>query len=88
MIIVALVVGAAAQLIRNLWDIPGPRTRFDWLIVAVVAFVFGIGISVVRQLGPEWDGLYVVPAILGAVVWGAVAAAVLRYVGRSRPEEE
>jgi hypothetical protein len=88
MVIVAAIVGLAAQLVGSPFGIPRRRTRYDGLIVGVVAFVLGIVVSEVRQIGPQWDGLYVATAIFGAVFWGLVTAAILRYVARPESAEE
>jgi hypothetical protein len=79
MVVVAVILGAAAQLIRGL---RGPRTRFDGVIVGVVALGLGLLVGVIRPIGPQWDGLYVGPAIVAAVFWGGLAMWLLRYVAR------
>jgi hypothetical protein len=87
MVVVAAILAAGAQLVR----IPGirdPRTRYDWAIVGVVALGLGIVVGLIRQIGPQWQGLYVGPAVFGAVFWSVVTTAVLRYVARPYPEPE
>ncbi len=79
MVIVAAVLGAAAQLIRGF---RGPQTSFDGVIVGVVALGLGLLVGWIRQIGPQWDGLYVGPAIVAAVFWGVVATWLLRYFAR------
>jgi hypothetical protein len=66
LVIIAGVYGAAAQLIQGY---PGPRTRFDGGIIFVVAVLTGFVANIIRKgLGPQMDGLYVVPvAIIAAI---------------------
>lgn len=85
MLAVAVVMGAAAQVIKNP-RIQDPRTSYDWAITGIVSLVFGVVVGFLKPIGPQWDGLYVVPAIVGGVVWAIIAAAFLRYVGRGTPE--
>jgi hypothetical protein len=42
----------------------------------------GLLIGAIKPYGPQWDGLYVVSAIAAGVVWGGIAAWLLRYVAR------
>jgi len=79
MVVVAAVLGAAAQLIQGF---RGPRTSFDGIKVGVVALGLGLLVGLIRQIGPLWDGLYVGPAIVAAIFWGVVASWLLRYVAR------
>lgn len=73
----ALVIGIAAQLIGQV------RVGWEWIATAVAAFVGGYfaseALSAVTGLGPEFEGLYLLPAAVGALVIGAAFDAVLRY---------
>ena len=73
----ALLIGVIAQFIGDV------RIGFEWAIVAVGAFVGGyIGSEALGDLstwGPEFEGLYVLPAIIGGVVLGAIVDAVTRF---------
>ncbi|HKF75843.1 MAG TPA: hypothetical protein VKF59_06850 [Candidatus Dormibacteraeota bacterium] len=87
LVVTAAILAAGAQLVR----IPGirdPRTKYDWAIVGVVALGLGIVVGLVRQIGPQWQGLYIGPAIFGAVFWSVVVTGVLRYAARPYPEPE
>jgi len=87
MVVVAAILAAGAQFLR-ISGIRDPRTGFDWAIVGVVALGLGIVVGLVRQIGPQWQGLYIGPAVFGAVFWSAVVTGVLRYVARPYPEPE
>ena len=84
LLVVAGVCGAAAQLLPGS---PGARTRFDWAIVGIVAFVTGLLANTFRHLGPQWHGLYFIPAVVISAFWSAVATFALRRLGRKEKEE-
>ena len=85
MLAIAVVMGVAAQVVKNS-RIPDPRTSYDWAITAVVSLVFGILAGLIKPIGPQWDGIYVIPGVLAGVAWGVIASAVLRYVSRQSPQ--
>lgn len=73
----ALVVGVIAQFIG------APRTGYEWLITAVAA---GVGalfasefITAWRTFEPVFDGLALVPALVGGLVVGVIADMLTRY---------
>jgi uncharacterized membrane protein YeaQ/YmgE (transglycosylase-associated protein family) len=74
----ALIFGIAAQFIGE------ARTGFEWLVDAIGA---GLGalvasefIVALRTFEPVWDGLALVPAVIGALVVGAVVELATRYL--------
>jgi uncharacterized membrane protein YeaQ/YmgE (transglycosylase-associated protein family) len=74
----AIVFGVAAQLIGE------TRTGFEWLIDAIA---FGIGAVVASELivalqtfEPVWEGLAIVPALVGGLVLGILVEVVTRLV--------
>ena len=78
LVLASLVFGVVAQFIGE------TRTGFEWLVDAIA---FGIGALVAselivawRTIGPVWDGLALVPALLGGVVLGVVVEVVTRAV--------
>jgi uncharacterized membrane protein YeaQ/YmgE (transglycosylase-associated protein family) len=78
LIVGALVFGAIAQFVGK------TRTGYEWLVDAIAA---GIGalfasefIVAWRTFGPTWDGLALVPALLGGVVVGLVVEVATRYL--------
>jgi uncharacterized membrane protein YeaQ/YmgE (transglycosylase-associated protein family) len=78
LIVGALVFGGVAQVVGE------TRTGFEWLVDAIAA---GIGALVAsefivawRTLGPTWDGLALVPALLGGIVVGLVVEVATRYM--------
>jgi uncharacterized membrane protein YeaQ/YmgE (transglycosylase-associated protein family) len=78
LIVGALVFGAVAQFIGE------TRTGYEWLVDAIAA---GIGALVAsefivswRSFEPTWDGLALVPALLGAIVVGVVVEVATRYM--------
>jgi uncharacterized membrane protein YeaQ/YmgE (transglycosylase-associated protein family) len=78
LVVGALVFGAAAQFLGD------TRTGFEWLVDAIA---FGVGalfatefITAWRTVGPVWDGLALVPALLGGLVVGVVVEIATRYM--------
>lgn len=78
LIVGALVFGGVAQVIGE------TRTGLEWLVDAVAA---GIGALVAsefivawRTFEPTWDGLALVPALLGGIVVGLVVEVATRYM--------
>ncbi|MET1231274.1 MAG: hypothetical protein ABWY52_00315 [Candidatus Limnocylindrales bacterium] len=73
----ALVFGVVAQFVGE------TRTGFEWLIDAIGA---GIGALVASEFivawqafEPVWDGLAIVPALIGGLVLGMIVEVVTRY---------
>lgn len=78
LIVAALAFGVVAQLIGE------TRTGFEWL---VDAFAVGVGALVASEFvigwqafEPVWDGLALVPALIGGLVTGLVIEVSTRYV--------
>jgi uncharacterized membrane protein YeaQ/YmgE (transglycosylase-associated protein family) len=78
LIVGALVIGAIAQLVGE------TRSGFEWLGDAVG---FGIGALVASEfivafqtVEPVWDGLALVPALIGGLVLGVVVEVATRYL--------
>ena len=78
LIVGALVFGAVAQFVGE------TRTGFEWLVDAIAV---GIGALVAsefivawRTFEPTWDGLALVPALLGGIVVGLVVEVATRYL--------
>jgi len=74
----ALVIGVIFQFIGEV------TIGWEWAIVSVAALVGGyLGSEAFAQLstwGPAIEDLYIVPAIIGAFVFGAVVDALIRYL--------
>ncbi len=82
-VIVALVLGFLAQMLIQ------PKTSYEWLIAA-----FGVGVGAwlaseitwtqwftgLTNLGPQFDGLLIIPAVIGGLVIGAIFEGVARVV--------
>jgi uncharacterized membrane protein YeaQ/YmgE (transglycosylase-associated protein family) len=78
LIIAALAFGVIAQSIGEI------RTGYEWLVDAIG---FGVGALVAsefvlawRSFEPVWDGLALVPALLGGLVIGIVVEVATRYL--------
>lgn len=78
LVIGALAFGVIAQVIGR------TTTAYEWLGDAIAA---GIGALVAsefivafRDTGPVWDGLALVPALLGALIVGLVVELATRYM--------
>ncbi|MBI3972381.1 MAG: hypothetical protein HY332_13965 [Chloroflexi bacterium] len=74
----ALVLGFIAQFSGT------PRYSYDWLITAIAAgiggFIASEYLGPLSTWGPEFDGMFVFPALIGAIVVGAIAEVVARTV--------
>jgi uncharacterized membrane protein YeaQ/YmgE (transglycosylase-associated protein family) len=79
LIVAALVLGFVAQMIAT------PRFSYDWAIAAIGgaigAFVAGQYLGVLTTWGPLYDGMYLLPAALGAIIVAAAVEAVVRLTG-------
>jgi len=78
LIVGALVFGVAAQFVGE------TRTGYEWLVDAVAA---GIGALVASEFivawqgfAPVFDGLAIMPALIGGLVVGIVAEVATRYL--------
>ncbi len=78
LIVGALVFGAIAQIVGQ------TRTGFEWLVDAIAA---GLGALVAsefivswRTIEPTWDGLALVPAVLGGLVVGLIVEVATRFM--------
>jgi uncharacterized membrane protein YeaQ/YmgE (transglycosylase-associated protein family) len=78
LIIAALAFGVIAQSIGEI------RTGYEWFVDAIG---FGVGALVAsefvlawRSFEPVWDGLALVPALLGGLVIGIVVEVATRYL--------
>ncbi len=77
LIVGAVVFGVAAQFIGE------ANTGYEWLVDgiaaafgAIIASEFIVGL---QAFGPVWDGLALVPALVGGVVLGGIVGLVTRY---------
>ena len=77
-IVGALVFGVIAQLIGR------PRAGYEWLGDAIAAGIGAIVASefivALQAVGPVWDGLALVPALVGGLAVGIVAELATRYL--------
>lgn len=73
----SLVIGGVAQFLGDV------TVGWEWIATAVAALVGGyIGSEAVAGAstwGPVFEGLYVLPALIGAVILGGVVDSLLRY---------
>jgi uncharacterized membrane protein YeaQ/YmgE (transglycosylase-associated protein family) len=78
----ALVIGVIAHLIGQV------TVGFEWATTAVGALVGGYlgseALGTLSTWGWEFDGLYVLPALIGAVVLGFIVDAAVRYMTEGR----
>lgn len=73
----AIVIGLVGQSVGDV------RFGYHWAIVAVVAFLGGLVTSEFivdwRAFAPVWEGLAIVPAVIGGLIGGVVADVIARY---------
>ncbi len=73
----ALLIGVIAQFIGDV------KVAYHWAVVAFAALVGGwLGseaIGTFSTWGPDFEGLYIVPALLGGLILGTIADVLLRY---------
>jgi hypothetical protein len=76
----ALLIGIVAHLIGEV------TIGYEWAITGVAALVGGYlgseAFGGVSTWGPEFEGLFVLPAIIGGVVLGAIVDAIARYLSQ------
>ena len=82
-VVAALILGVLVQMYLN------PKSGYEWLIVGVAASVgawFASEITWTQwftgltDLGPQFDGLLVIPAVIGGLLIGVLVEAVARTV--------
>lgn len=87
-IVAALILGLLVQVYLK------PKTPYEWLIAGVGAAVGGWLASEITwtqwftgltDLGPQFDGLLIVPAVIGGLVLGAIVEIVARMVEAPAP---
>jgi uncharacterized membrane protein YeaQ/YmgE (transglycosylase-associated protein family) len=73
----AVVIGAVLQFIGEV------TIGYEWIVAGLAALVGGwIGSEALGTLstwGPEWEGMFILPALIGAVVLGFVVDLVVRF---------
>lgn len=78
LIVGAVVFGAIAQFIGE------TRTGYEWLVDAIAAAIGGLVASEFivawQATGPVWDGLALMPALIGGLVVGLVVEVATRYL--------
>ena len=79
---ISAVLATAAQYLffRNAWK----KTDYDWVFIAGGALLGGFTATVWYPVGPVVAGLYILPAIAGEVVLGAVVEGIYRAFIRPR----
>ncbi len=87
-IVAALILGALVQLYLR------PKTPYEWVIAGAGA---GVGAWLASEitwtqwftgltdLGPQFDGLLIIPAVIGGLVLGAIVEGVARLVEAPGP---
>lgn len=78
LIVGALVFGVVAQVIGE------TQTGFEWLVDAIAAAIGALVASefivMWQAAGPVWDGLALVPALIGGLAVGLVVELATRYL--------
>jgi uncharacterized membrane protein YeaQ/YmgE (transglycosylase-associated protein family) len=79
----SLVFGVIAQFIGR------TETGWEWLFDAIGAFIGALVASelviALQAVGPVWDGLALVPALIGGLVVGVLVDLATRYVTGGQP---
>ena len=79
---VSAVLATAAQYLFFRYDLK--KTDYDWVYIAGGALLGGFTATVWYPVGPLVVGLYILPALAGAVVLGAVVEMIYRAFIRPR----
>lgn len=78
LVVGALLIGGVSQFIGE------PRIGYEWLFSAAAVLVGGwLGseaFGTASTWGPVFEGLFLVPALIGGVILGAVVDVIVRYV--------
>jgi uncharacterized membrane protein YeaQ/YmgE (transglycosylase-associated protein family) len=88
--IILLVMSAALATVaqylffRNDRNAQGAPADYDWVYIAGGALLGGFTAHAWYPVGPTANGLYIVPALAGALVLGVVAELVYRFYLRPR----
>jgi hypothetical protein len=83
LVVVAAILGVGAQIVPGY---PGPRTRFDGIIVGIVALATEFIGNTLKHIGTPWHGVYVVTTIIIGAIWAIIVTIALRRLGRKMPE--
>jgi|SRR5690348_2728059 len=82
LVAVAIVIGIAAQVISQ------AGLELEWIVVAIGAglggFVASEWLGAASTWGPEVDGLFILPALIGAIVVGVIVDLVFRTTSPER----
>jgi uncharacterized membrane protein YeaQ/YmgE (transglycosylase-associated protein family) len=82
LIVGALVFGVVAQFVGE------AETGYEWLVDAIAfavgAVVASEFVTAWRTVDPVWDGLALIPALLGGLVVGLIVEVVTRYITGGR----
>jgi uncharacterized membrane protein YeaQ/YmgE (transglycosylase-associated protein family) len=74
----AIVIGAVVQ------NIGKASFDYEWTVTGVAALIGGwLGseaLGAASTWGPEWQGMYLVPAFIGAIVLSGLVAVAIRYI--------
>jgi uncharacterized membrane protein YeaQ/YmgE (transglycosylase-associated protein family) len=77
LVAISLVIGGLASMVGDV------RIRGEWALTAVGALIGGwVGseaLAGASTWGPEFEGWFVLPSIIGAVIVGTVVDAITRY---------
>ena len=80
-----LLIAGAAVIAAVLQNVGRPGSGYEWIFTFIAALAGGwLGSEAFAQLstwGPAFEGLYLVPALIGAVILGVVVDAAVRYIG-------
>ncbi len=76
LLVAALVLGFVAQSLGH------ARFGYEWVIAgiaaAIGAYVASEWLGTMSTWGPEWDGMFLLPALIGALVLGGLVETITR----------
>jgi uncharacterized membrane protein YeaQ/YmgE (transglycosylase-associated protein family) len=76
LLVVALLIGSTAQ------EIGTAASEYEWVVTTIAALLGGLVASecivAFRDVEPVWDGLALIPALVGALGMGVIAEVVTR----------
>lgn len=80
LLIGAVVLGVLEQALSQAMGVS--KSAYEWLVTAIGAAIGGVvgsgGLGAVSAWGPTLDGMYILPALFGAIIVGGISVLLFR----------